>query len=128
MKLYKYGSLEKDILMAGYHFVCVIAILTVLFSVTFGFTPTYLSFNNGQVSPLMEARVDYQKYSSSCRTIENMFVTPQGSAVRRPGTYYVADANTDSADVIRLIPFEYSTDDAYVLEFSDNSLRMFRDE
>ena len=51
-----------------------------------------------------------------------------GSAVRRPGTAYVADANTTIADTVRLLPFEYSTDDSYVLEFSDGSLRFFRDQ
>ncbi len=56
------------------------------------FSPSLLSFNNGQVSPLLEARTDYQKYSSSCRTVENMFATTQGPVQRRPGTKYISNA------------------------------------
>jgi hypothetical protein len=66
-------------------------VLLIFIAVALGHTPTYLSFNTGQVSPLIEARVDFQKYSSSCRTIENMFVTVHGPAERRPGTKFISD-------------------------------------
>ena len=89
-------------------------------------SPTYLSFNSGQVSPLMEARVDFAKYSSSCRTVENMLVTVHGSAQRRPGTRYVA--TTKSSNEAKLIPFTVSTDDSYVLEFTNGFLRFYRDD
>jgi len=60
------------------------------------FTPTIESLNTGYVSPLMESRTDFGKYKSSCRTLENMFVTPQGPATRRPGTKYIATVKDDS--------------------------------
>jgi hypothetical protein len=44
----------------------------------------------------MECRTDFAKYNSSCRTVENMFVKVHGSAERRPGTYYVATAESDA--------------------------------
>jgi len=94
---------------------------TVLFGAVF-VSPTIESFNGGQVSPELEARVTFPKYTSSCRTIENMLVTVQGPVSRRPGTKYIADANSTA----RLIPFKISTDDSYVLEFGDGYLRFFR--
>jgi len=95
-----------------------------LCSVSFGYIGPVTNFNSGQVSPLIEARGDFAKYSSSCRTLENMFVTVQGPALKRPGTEYIATAK--DAGKIRLIPFEFSTDDAYILEFGDNYLRFYR--
>ncbi len=100
-------------------------IICIFITLAFGYSPSYLSFNGGQVSPLLEARTDYQKYSSSCRTVENMLVDTLGSAVRRPGTRYVA--GTKSSATARLIAFEHSTDDSYVLEFTNGFLRFYRD-
>jgi hypothetical protein len=51
------------------------------------------SFTTGQTTPLMEARTDFKKYPSASRTMENVFVYPQGPATRRPGTEYIADVN-----------------------------------
>ncbi len=91
-----------------------------------GFSPSYVNFNTGQVTPLMEARVDFQKYTSSCRTMENMLVKIHGSAERRPGTYYVADTKTEA--VARLIPFEISTDKSFVIEATNGFFRFYKDD
>ena len=99
--------------------------LLLLCSVCYGYSPTIKSFNNGQVSPLLEARIEYPKYSSSLRTAENVLISAQGPVNRRPGTKYIAEVK-DSSDVVRLIPFEYSTDDTYIMEFGDQYIRFFR--
>ena len=52
--------------------------------------------------------------------MENMFATIHGSAERRPGTRFVVA--TDTNQLARLIPFEVSTDDSYILELSNGSL------
>jgi hypothetical protein len=46
----------------------------------------------------MEARSDFKKYLSASRTMENVFVYPQGPVTRRPGTEYIAEAEGASAD------------------------------
>jgi hypothetical protein len=74
----------------------------------------------------MEPRVDFPKYQQSCRTLENMFPTIQGPVVRRPGTYWVAETK-DSLEA-RLVPFEISTDESYVLEFTNGKLRFYKDD
>ena len=95
-----------------------------LCSVGFGYTPSITNFNGGQVGWGMEARAAFEKYNSSCRTLENMLVTVQGPVLKRPGTKYIATAKTGS---VRLLPFEYSTDDAYVFEMGAGYMRFCRD-
>lgn len=45
-----------------------------------------LTFNGGEVSPLLHHRSDLAKYLSWCRTLENFIVKPQGGISRRLGT------------------------------------------
>jgi hypothetical protein len=88
-------------------------------------TATLTSFNAGEMSPLMNSRVDFAKYKSGAQTLQNMIVRAQGPVTRRPGTKYIATVK-DSTDATRLIPFEYSTTDAYVLELGDEYVRFYR--
>ena len=97
-----------------------------IFTTALAVSPTLTSFNGGQVSPLMESRVDFPKYSSSLRTLENMLVTVQGPVERRPGTKYIASQKSSSA-AGRLVSFERSADDSYILLFEDQALRFFTD-
>ena len=100
-------------------------LILVLITVCFGVSPSIRSFNVGQVTPKYEARVDDPRYSSACRKVENMLIKAAGSATKRPGTKYIEDGNDTE---VRLIPFEYSTDDTYALEFSNGCLRFYRTE
>lgn len=101
-------------------------LLLILCSVCFGVSPTITNFNTGQVSLLLEARTDFQKYNSSSRTIENMLVATQGPVFRRPGTKYIASQKTASA-AGRVIAYEHSVDDSYILLFENQVLQFFRD-
>ncbi len=103
----------------------VIIFLITLTALAARFSPSITSFTTGQVSPRLEGRSDFVKYNSSCRTVENMFVRVHGPVSRRPGTRYIVDVN-DANDVCRLIPFEYSTDDSYVLLLEDGYLGFLR--
>jgi hypothetical protein len=47
------------------------------------------SFNAGEISPLMDARVDDAKYPFSCRILENFIPKIYGGAFRRPGTLFL---------------------------------------
>jgi hypothetical protein len=88
--------------------------------------PILTNFTGGEFSPLLRGRVDFEKYYNACATLENMIVHPHGGATRRPGTYFVAEVE-DSSKATRLIPFEYSTEQAYMLEFGDQKMRVFMD-
>ncbi|UQO04929.1 hypothetical protein L0Z13_11265 [Burkholderia multivorans] len=49
-----------------------------------------VSFDAGELSPLLGARVDIAKYPNGCKVMENFIATVQGPAVRRGGKRYVA--------------------------------------
>ena len=55
-----------------------------------------------------------------------MIVYPHGSASRRSGTQFVAEVK-DSTKKTRLIPFEFSTVQTYILEFGDQYIRFYKD-
>ena len=84
------------------------------------------NFTGGELSPRLDGRNDLAKYSSGCKTLENMVIFPHGSAARRSGTQYVAEVK-DSTKQTRLIPFEFSTTQTYMLEFGDQYIRFYKD-
>jgi hypothetical protein len=84
------------------------------------------NFTGGQLSDRMEGRTDFQKYFSGCKTLENFIVQPHGSVTRRPGTTFISEVKTSSAKT-RLIPFEFSTEQSYALEFGNNYIRFYKD-
>ena len=83
------------------------------------------NFRAGELSPKLSGRIDLQKYSEGCDTLDNMIVYPSGGITRRPGSYY-AGSSKDGGKV-RLINFEFSDEQAYVLEFGANYIRFFKD-
>jgi hypothetical protein len=83
------------------------------------------NFRAGEISPRLEGRIDLQKYNEAVKEIENMIVFPQGGITRRPGTYYAG--TTKDGGQVRLINFEFSDTQAYVLEFGNNYIRIFKD-
>lgn len=84
------------------------------------------AFNAGEWSPLMEGRTDLAKYANSAKTIENLTVFKHGGVSRRAGTRFVNETKTSSKKS-RLIPFEFSTIQSYILEFGDLYIRIYRD-
>lgn len=81
------------------------------------------SFSEGRISPRLQGFVDLPAYASACKTIENAVVLPQGATTKRPGTHYVAE--TKSSLAARLVPFTVGLSQSYVLEFTNNILRVY---
>lgn len=98
-----------------------IVIILLLCSLAIG---TQLSFNSGQLSQLMKYRVDTEKHTMGAAEMENVLVRTKGLAYKRPGTEFIDETLVESN--VRLIPFEFSTDDCYVLEFTHESIGFFR--
>ena len=88
-------------------------------------TFAYTNFTAGELSPRLDGRSDLQKYFQGCKTLQNMVVHPHGGATRRPGTKFIAE--TKSNGEARLIPFEFSTTQTYVLEFGNTYMRVYKD-
>src|SRR3974390_3535439 len=88
-----------------------------------GSTPVIqTSFNSGEWSPALNARVDIQKYHSGAALLRNFFVDYRGGATTRPGTKYIQKANSNT---VRLIPFQASFAVTYMLEFSPGYIRFY---
>lgn len=75
------------------------------------------SFAGGVMSSGMYARTDVVKYQVGLRDALNVFIRPQGGVSNRAGFRVVgADLSTTGRQV--LIPFEFSADEGYQLEFT----------
>ena len=87
--------------------------------------PAFSSFTAGEVSPRMEGRVTLDTYREGLADMTNLLVLPQGGVTRRPGTEFLGEIK-DSANTARLIPFQFKTTDTYILEFGNQTMRVFR--
>lgn len=90
--------------------------------------PLTPSMNTGELSPRLEARVDFNKYPSGLATLENMLPLPEGGIMRRAGTRYVAATKTGATVKSRLKKFEFSTTQNYILELGAGNIRFYRDQ
>lgn len=87
--------------------------------------PSQVSFAAGELAPSLWGREDLAKYAVGLRTLKNFTVHPHGGVSNRAGMRYVAE--TKYADkAVRLVPFEYSDTDAYLLEFGDEYVRFYK--
>jgi len=84
-----------------------------------------LSFARGELSPSLYARTDLAMYAIGLRTCRNFFIAKQGGAYNRPGTTFINEVK-DSTTKVRLIPFIFSDDDTYILEFGVGYIRFYR--
>lgn len=87
--------------------------------------PAFSSFTAGEVSPRMEGRITLDTYREGLADMTNLLVLPQGGVTRRPGTEYLGEIK-NSAEAARLIPFQFKTTDTYILEFGNQTMRVFR--
>ncbi len=90
------------------------------------FASHQFSFSGGELSPRLYGRSDLQKYASGAECIENFIIRPEGGLMRRHGTRF-AGCLRDNFRRGRLIPFVFSTVQAYVLEFGDGVIRVWKD-
>jgi hypothetical protein len=84
------------------------------------------SFSRGEITPKLFARVDLESFQSSLKSAYNMFVHKQGSISNRPGTEFIGEVK-DSSVQTRLIPFKFSHEQSYILEFGDYYMRIIKD-
>lgn len=82
------------------------------------------TFNGGEISELLFNREDITKYKSSCRIMENCFPLVEGGAKKMPGTYFAGKTQNNLAPA-RLVPFQFSTDQGAILEFTPGVIRIW---
>jgi hypothetical protein len=95
------------------------------------FVDVQTNFSTGELDPLLRSRVDLAQYNNALAKATNVVVQPQGGIRRRPGLKYLAELPNSStpsaANGVRLVPFEFSVDDSYMLCFTDQRMYVFKD-
>lgn len=116
---------------------------------------TQSNFTAGEISPRLLGRTDIGQYKNGVSVLRNFIPQKHGGVANRTGTKYVAEAKNsgttlptvtccgaigDSGEVdtshatytqvvkTRLIPFQFSIGDAFILEFGDHYVRFFKDD
>ena len=84
------------------------------------------NFTAGELTPRLFGRTDLGRYDNGAQIIQNFLVQPHGGLSRRPGTKFVREVKT-SANEVRLIPFQFNVEQAYILEFGNNYFRIYKD-
>jgi hypothetical protein len=85
-------------------------------------SPVLTSFNGGELAPRLMGRVDQAIYQISAAEMLNFVPTVEGPAMKRSGFAHIRAA---SATASWLSPFIFSDTQAYVLEWSDTTLRFY---
>lgn len=83
------------------------------------------NFTGGESSPRLRGRVDLERYNSSAELLENCVVLRQGGVTIRPSRDYKGEIKS-SAQTGRIVPFVYSRTDAYLLEFGNLVMRVWK--
>ena len=84
------------------------------------------NFSAGELSPRVDGRPDLARYFNGAKTLENVFVFPQGGATRRTGTRKVREVK-DSTKKTYPIPFEFNIEQAYMIEAGNLYFRFYKD-
>lgn len=82
------------------------------------------NFTGGELSPRLLGRVGFEKYTTGVEILINWIIYPHGGITRRPGTRFVEPAI--AAGGSRLIPFQFSDQDAYILEIGHQAIRFYK--
>lgn len=95
------------------------------------FIDVQTNFSSGELDPLLRARIDIPQYSNALSKATNVVIQPQGGARRRAGTKHILELPNSStpsaANGVRLIPFEFSVDDSYMLCFVAQRMYVIKD-
>lgn len=83
------------------------------------------SFAAGELSPALYGRTDLAKYDIGAASLVNFLVLRYGGIRRRPGLKHIAKTRNNLK--ARLIPFNYSKNDNYVIEVTPGGFRFYKD-
>lgn len=83
------------------------------------------SLSGGELSPSLHSHADLTKYRTGLALCKNWFALAQGGITTRPGFKFIYKNIDDS--VVRLIPFQFNTEQTYALIFTDQAMRVIKD-
>jgi len=86
------------------------------------------NFTTGEIDPLLRSRTDIKQYYNGLSAATNVLVQPQGGVTRRPGLQFVGTIPSASnpQSGCRLVPFEFSTTQSYMLLFVNNRMYVYK--
>lgn len=85
-------------------------------------SPPQVAMSSGEVDPLLFRRFDYQRFQTGLSACRGFLPLVQGGVTRAPGTLFRGLAKGPCV----LIPFVFAANDAVLLEFSANAMRVWR--
>lgn len=80
------------------------------------------SFAAGELAPELLGRGDLRAFENGARRLRNVFIQPTGGVTRRPGLRHV----TPLPGAARLIPFEFNTEQTYLMVLTEGQLRVYQ--
>ncbi len=80
------------------------------------------NMSKGILSDELLGRFDVAAYNAGLKRALNVIILKYGGITKRPGTRLVAEVY-DSSEPVRLIPFQFSLDQAYALEMGQGYMR-----
>ena len=92
------------------------------------FVSMQTNFTSGELDPLVRARIDIESYNNSLEVAKNVICQPQGGVTRRPGTKFINEIDGSPANGVRLIAFEFSVDDSYMLCFTNDKMFVYKNK
>jgi hypothetical protein len=94
------------------------------------FVTIQTNFTAGEIDPLLRSRIDIKSYENGLETAQNVLCQPQGGITRRNGLRYInalPNSGAESAaNGVRLVAFEFSTSDSYMLVFTHNRMHVYK--
>lgn len=85
--------------------------------------PIKRSFNAGILSPVMYGQVDFDKWASAVKYMKNFIPLPQ--ARTSPWRDAIRRLSKNSSDRVWLASFQFSTTEAFILEFGPGYIRFW---
>lgn len=92
------------------------------------FVSIQTNFTTGELDPLLRSRVDLKARQNALETARNVICQPQGGVKRRPGTKFINEIGGSPENGVRLVHFEFSVDDSYMLCFTNNRMYVYKDK
>jgi hypothetical protein len=74
-----------------------------------------LNFSRGELTPLLQSRIDLDHYKAGLKVMHNWIATRFGGMTRMPGTIFYGEAKT-AARTHRYLPFQFSRAQTYAIE------------
>ena len=87
---------------------------------------TQTSFSRGELAPALYMRTEIEQYSLGSKEIKNGFIHQEGCVSNRSGFEFIGEVK-NSNDETRLIPFQFNSEQTYIIEAGDKYFRFIQD-